>query len=751
MRIPLRAAACLIALAVSCMAHAPTSAAAISDQLKQLALDPDETYRVRDVHLRRGDVSIYLNDGVLSLAVPVAGRSVAAVFTTENVEAGDAEILIMPAIPAERASLAAFTNRPNLDEHFTSAVFFFSDETAKEIRDQIAQGPITREEEAAKKLAVTMNPILQNIGSTVAVQTLESLLDDHESQNGFFFASMFSRQLGAFDFLYQPDTAEPVTVGSVSKNKDNTASFKLWTGYRPRHAPPFVRPPPSISEYRLATTIQPDLTMSVNADFNFSPQPDSGRVLNLSISRRLHIDSASVDGKPVEIYQNFRPDFSGVDSDSQFLLVCSDPLTSGKQHRVHVEYSGSVIRQVSAASYFVSERNLWYPHREPMLTTFDLTFRCPEQFQLVATGEPVENRIENGIRMVHRKTSTPAELAGFNFGQYVSNEADSGPYRVECYADASTASGMAGIASETQGILDEYTKTWIQLPIHTLAVTPIPGYFGQGFPGLIYLSNVAYLREETRPPELRGPRLTTFFSQIVLPHEIAHQWWGNLVNGGDYRTEWLTEAMANYSAVQFVERKSGSAAIVPILEQFRNDLASSIDGKRVETYGPVDFGFRLLENSDIRIWHAIVYEKGTWILHMLRKRLGDEAFRKMQLTLLRDYSDKPISNEDFRQVLSSFVPQGQPDRDLTTFFDTWVYGTGIPKLRLSRAGQEFQVQVSGVDDAFTADLPVRCKLRAGGERTAWLRIVFGANLVPASRSFASCELPTKSEYLYDPE
>ena len=205
------------------------------------------------------------------------------------------------------------------------------------------------------------------------------------------------------------------------------------------------------------------------------------------------------------------------------------------------------------------------------------------------------------------------------------------------------------------------------------------------------------------------------------------------------------ESMANYSALQLLEEKEGAPAIRPLLDQFRKDLLLNVDGKAVDSRGPVDFGFRLLEAQGESVWHAIVYEKGTWILHMLRERMGEEGFQRMQVELLRQYAGKPITNENFRKAASAFIPAGQPDRDLQTFFEAWVYGTGLPALRLNRSGSS--LEVSNVDDAFTADLPLQCKSKRGAA-VRWMRVVSGSNPMPEGAAIGSCRLPSMSEYLY---
>ncbi|MBV9301016.1 MAG: hypothetical protein JOY62_07230 [Acidobacteriaceae bacterium] len=747
------------------------SGAGISRGLQEISIDAGETYRVRDLTLTRGDLKIYLTEGILSFSTPVANRTVAAVFTTTDVEAGDAEILLLPLQRSERASLASFTKTPNLDEHFTSAIFFFSDNTLDELMSQIRAAPVRKAPELAPNMAAAFTVAIRQLSSGIEIRLVQSLLDSHTPEHGFFYSTISGRNLGVFDVMYEPDELEPIAVGressgSTGSSEGTQSAFRLWTTFRPRKAPPYVSRRPKLSDFQIDATIHEDLSMSVTARFHAVPNSNAGRVISLGLSDRLKVISASIDGKSVEVFQ---PDSSrnlNVKGSGTFLLISDTPLETGKDYGVEIRYEGSVIRQTRDGLYFVDERNAWFPYSGPTLASFDLTFRCPERLRLVSTGELVSDEVANGIRIVKRKTQVPERFAGFNLGNYDLISEEHGAYRVECYANRAAAASLAKEAKtisdlpaangesvlqelpkRTESILDDYTRRWMPLPIHSVAVSPIPGYFGQGFPGLIYLSTVSYLREQDRPSELRSARMDTFFSEMLLPHEVAHQWWGNVVSAADYRTEWLMEAMANYSALQLLGRTKGADAMKEVLATYREDLSRQQNGKVLDSAGPVDFGTRL-QQMDMRTWHTIVYEKGTWIVHMLHERLGDQGFERMQMRLLKDFATKPITNEDLRRIAADVVPPGQPDKALTLFFDTWIHGTGIPTLRVEGAGRDLNVDVSGVDEDFTADIGLRCTSKSGAKEMHWMRVSAGSNPVEMDAKTAHCELPDMSEFLY---
>ncbi len=729
------------------LSRAQPSAAKLAASFEKIVIDPERTYRVRDLQFSRGDIKIYLNEGVLSFATPVTGHTFAAIFTAEASEGGDAEILLLPPQRSERTSLASYTKSPNLNEHFNFAVFLFSDNTAAEILSKIEQAPLRKAPAMATEREQAANTLLRRATSQICIRLVQALLDNHQPEQGFFYAIIAGRDLGGFNVSYEPDDSEPIAVGRAS-NEGGRQTRQLWTAFRPRRAALFVEPSHRLSDYRIDTTIRPDLSMASVANFTYLADASNGRTLAFGLSEHLRVKSATLDGKAAEVFQPEASPLLEHDPGRSFLILSSAPLEPASQHQVEVRYEGSVIRQTGSGGYFVDERNVWYPHVAPMLTNFDLTFRFTPRLTLVSTGELVSDEVAQGVRIVHRRTRVPAGLAGFNLGDYQSSAEEHGSYRVETYADEKSAESLEAVARKTAKVLDYYTKQWTALPIHAIAVTPIAGTFGQGFPGLIYLSTAAYMRPQDRPRQLRNARMDSFFSDMLLPHEVAHQWWGNIVIPAGYRTAWLVEAMANYSALQVLEKNQKLQAMDAVLSSYRADLAAEQNGKRIESFGPVDFGIRLLDTAGPAVWHTVVYEKGTWILHMLRQRLGDDGFRRMQLRLLDEFRAKPIGNDEFRRVVSEFVPPEQPDKDLTLFFDSWVYGTGIPQLLLAQTAEGQAIVVSGVDDDFTADIPLRCDVGGRKQDLRWLRVSSGSNPVDNHAGSRTCELPSDSEFLY---
>ena len=239
------------------------------------------------------------------------------------------------------------------------------------------------------------------------------------------------------------------------------------------------------------------------------------------------------------------------------------------------------------------------------------------------------------------------------------------------------------IANEILQAAAFYRQRFGDPPLKHIAASPLPGRFGQGFPGMLYLPTATYLGPLVEPgtKEISEP---AFFRDMLRAHEVAHQWWGNIVTSGSYHHEWIMEALANYSALLFMENRLGPRAVEIALENYRRQLfGKGVDGTEAESEGPVVQGGRLGISNNANAPNAVVYGKGTWIIHMLRRRLGDERFLKMLAELRKRYEWKPVETDDLRRLCAEFMPAGSPDSKLTAFFDQWVYSTGVPSLKLT--------------------------------------------------------------------
>ena len=157
-----------------------------------------------------------------------------------------------------------------------------------------------------------------------------------------------------------------------------------------------------------------------------------------------------------------------------------------------------------------------------------------------------------------------------------------------------------------------------------------------------------------------------FFQDIYI-HEVAHHWWGNAVGPKSWKDIWLNEGFSTYCEALFDEHFYGDAALQTKMLKLR---LSDLEGS--------------LLNPGSFLFTQTVYDKGAWVLHMLRWELGDDIFFEILRKYYNDYKYSNASTDDFRRVCE-LVSQ----KDLFKFFNQWVYGRGKIELSYDWATEKF--------------------------------------------------------------
>ena len=760
------ALAFLVSLPLAC-----ETAADIVRAIRENSFDREECYRVRDLTLTKEDIRIYFTDGHLIFSKPVAGRRVAAVFAAD-VEGGDGEVILMPPDRAERRSLAAYIDSPNLDEHFRAVLLLFTGDEYQQLKSQLPDNPANKKApDIGALLDENWSPVLRNLGASYQTRLTLDLLGGPARHSDLLAALFNGAKLNNFDIVYDPESTEQILAGRVTP-RDDRLYFDTWTNFTAksfrknpaqRHSDLVVR------DYRIEATVNPDLSLNAVTRVKITPQVDAMAAVPFDVSPQMTLSDAKVDGRTAEVMQGDSLRLNLMrNGNNLFLVIPPEPLRAGKEYEFEFHHSGTVIHDAGDHVYYVSARGNWYPMNRLQFANYDLTFRYPRDLDLVAAGDVVEDRAEGEWRVTRRRTAAPIRVAAFNLGQYKHAVLERGGYVVDVCANQKLEQALlphpapvvppntpglprhrpeaippvsaepppnplerlqsmaAGVASALEFMASKFGPP--ALP--HLTVSPIPGAFGQGFPGLIYLSTLSYLKNPVAGHSATSQTAEMFFEDVLQAHETAHQWWGNRVTTGSYRDNWLMESLANYSALLYLEKRRGTHALELMLDSYRAALeAKSDSGQIVESAGPIVLGTRLESSQEPRAWRTVTYGKGTWIMQMLRQRLGDDRFFAMLAEMTKRYDRKEVTTEDFRGLAAEFLPKPSDDPQLETFFGVWVYGTGIPALKLSYTikgvAPELKlvgtVTQSGVDEDFTAQTPVEIKLAGAKTITHWVR------------------------------
>ncbi len=202
-------------------------------------------------------------------------------------------------------------------------------------------------------------------------------------------------------------------------------------------------------------------------------------------------------------------------------------------------------------------------------------------------------------------------------------------------------------------------------------------------------------------------------TEDVVAHEIAHQWFGDSVTESTWADLWLSEGFATYFAGLFIEKYDGE-------EAFRDYLRAA-----AERY----FRFEQQRNTPIhdtetqdlmRLLNENNYQKGAWVLHMLRKRLGDEVFFRGLRDYYNAHAQANATTEDLRAAFEKTSGQ-----NLHEFFARWVYGTGHPLYQMSWSSKDVSeknvtvtitLNQTQAGDPFLDPVPVEIVTRGLGTR-----------------------------------
>jgi aminopeptidase N len=215
--------------------------------------------------------------------------------------------------------------------------------------------------------------------------------------------------------------------------------------------------------------------------------------------------------------------------------------------------------------------------------------------------------------------------------------------------------------------LKVFTETVAPYPYEKLAmIVGATRYGGMENSSAIVFASTLFKNFRTGEPRSRLYDVPEGIRNVVA-HEIAHQWFGDSVTEATWSDLWLSEGFATYFAGLFVERTEGKAEF----RAYMKSAAEKYFGYEKERRAPIHD--RETENLN-DLLNPNNYEKGAWVLHMLRGVVGDQAF----FAGIRDYyaahRNSTATTEDLRAALEK-----SSGMNLQDFFARWVYGSGHPR------------------------------------------------------------------------
>ncbi len=291
--------------------------------------------------------------------------------------------------------------------------------------------------------------------------------------------------------------------------------------------------------------------------------------------------------------------------------------------------------------------------------TVDFTVTAEDRYEVIAPGRLVETRsLHDGRRTTRWSEAVPIPtycmvlgLAEFQVTQM--GAADGVPISAWVYPE--DASRAARTLARSSLVLERFSDLVAPFPFEKLAhVQSSTAWGATEYASAVFYSEGLFRKDDA--------------PDGVVAHELAHQWWGDSVTAADWDDVWLSEGFATYFHGLFLEALGGP----PALREHMARAAAAVEDADAKKPGAVVDPAVAEPAAKLS---AFSYQKGAWVLHMLRRKLGDEAFLRALRRYYQDHAGATATTDDLRHAL-----EAESGLDLGAFFRQWLYRPGLPEL-----------------------------------------------------------------------
>jgi aminopeptidase N len=353
----------------------------------------------------------------------------------------------------------------------------------------------------------------------------------------------------------------------------------------------------------------------------------------------------------------------------------------------------------------------WFPcHDSPHAkTTSEVRARVPAGYRAVSNGVLVEHAASGGRETWHWKMERPHSiyLITLVVGVFSEIVEDWDGIPVVYYCEKGREADARRGFTKTAKALEFFSeKTGVRYPYPRYAQVAVAEYPG----GMEHTTCTT----QTDACLIDKRAALDHDLDLLVAHELAHQWFGDLVTCAEWPHAWLNEGFATYFEVLFQEHDKG-----------RDEAEYELLGNARAYFDEESHRYRraIVCRTYMDPWTIFdrhLYEKGAWVLHMLHEDLGDELWWKAVGHYLRKHRDSSVQTQDLVVAVEEAT-----GRNMQGFFDQWVYRPGHPVLRArwsydasSKKGSLWLMQTQAVDDAHPA-FRFRAHVRVTGR--GWVR------------------------------
>jgi aminopeptidase N len=338
------------------------------------------------------------------------------------------------------------------------------------------------------------------------------------------------------------------------------------------------------------------------------------------------------------------------------------PATVNKARRLVVEYHGAprvgmqfFPERPQVYTVFSTSHWLVCVDAPDDRATLNLSVVLPAGLVMVASGRPIaQHALPNGT-VAHEWRQTrpmPSYTFGFAAGRFTDVTEQGSGHQLRYLGSEFSNAELRRIFVDSAVMMrffENRAGVPYREPTYTQAL--VANTVGQEMSGFSVMS------EEYGRAVLGDPR-----AESLIAHELAHQWWGNSVTCGAWTHMWLNEGFATFMAAAFMEQRFGRDEYLRIVEAWRSRYSNVRDAGHDRSLVFPDWS---RPTADDR---TLVYQKGAYVLHLLRETLGDARFWAGIRDYTRRYAGTSVTTIEFQHAMERSSRQ-----DLSAFFGTWVY------------------------------------------------------------------------------
>ncbi|HMI32009.1 MAG TPA: M1 family aminopeptidase [Candidatus Limnocylindrales bacterium] len=303
--------------------------------------------------------------------------------------------------------------------------------------------------------------------------------------------------------------------------------------------------------------------------------------------------------------------------------------------------------------------------------TLEMIVTVPQGYRAIGNGRLISRRVSARRKTVtyhwRQDTVHPAYLISLVVGKFVELRDRAGKVPLHGYVPRGSEAKGRDLFRKTPFMIETFSKVFgYPYPYPKYAQSTVVDFTFGG------MENTGATTLTVRALQTPEEAIDQTY-ETLISHELAHQWWGDLVTCRDWSEGWLNEGFATYSEIVFWEAEHGrDEADFARLEQMCSYL--------VEDYG--DYRRPIVETrfrypSDVFDRH--LYEKGACVVHMLRSTLGDSVWRRSLKRYLERHAFSGVETSDLRRACEE-----ESGKNLTWFFDQWLHRGGHPEIKVSR-------------------------------------------------------------------